>query len=166
MDRFRIIFRGNRITEVGFRVFLLNVAEYFGFTNFFARNISPNSVEVLLEASKESIKKYINYIMENKPERISIDNVSIEEYKGRIMNTESYYRILTLEQLGKMVDIGITMVEKQDIMLSKMDLMLDKQDMTIKEIRNLRNDINKYIDERIRKIEEEIKTIKQKIGIK
>ena len=131
MSKFRIVFQGSEVTEVGFRVFLLNVAEYFGITNFFARNISPNSVEALLEAPREYIEKYINYIKKYKPDRISVDKISIQEYKGRIMNTESYYRILSLEQLGKMIDVGLVMVGKQDDMLGKMDSMLEKQDLML-----------------------------------
>jgi len=175
----RILISG-KVHGVGYRPFLLGIAESLGIKKFYADNIYVNekeSVEILLETDDETLNKFLKIVKAKFPEKALVKEIEIEDYEGNVMDIEGYYRYLTAMQLYTIATYGGEMLRKQDMMLRKQDLMLDKQDMTVKEIRltregikneirGLRNDINKYIDERIRKLEEEIKTIKQKIGIK
>jgi len=164
-SRYRVIFEGKPVTDIGFRIFLLIAGETFGFKKFFARNIDVNKVEVLIEASNEKIREFIDYVSVNKPNRVVIKNVNISSYKGEIASIDSFYKILTLEQLSKIVDIGLTLIGKQDLMLEKQDLMLKKQDETLREIKLLRSDLKSFLDERLRRIEEDIAKIKAKLGM-
>ncbi len=179
MKCFRLVFQGEAVTNVGFRIFLFSVARKLRIENFWAENIDLDKVEVLAKASKEVIDKFIDIVKKNKPERIIINKVDIDEYDGEIPDSKSYYEMLSLEQLSKIVDAGLSLLGKQDEMLKKQDLMLEKQDLmlekqdrmlelqerTIDEIRNLRYDLKSYMEERFRKIEEDIRRIKEKIGL-
>ena len=180
MIKRRIIITGSPVTDVGFRVFLLSLAETIGFDKFFARNIGINEVEVFLEGEAEAIERFISDIKSMKPGRVEIGNIIIEEYDGEIRSIESFYRVLSSEQLSKIIDVGLSMVDKQDQMLGKQDQMLLKQDMMLQkqdqmlvkqdeilsEIKDLRKDLRSLLDDRLRKIEEDIALIKARLGLK
>ncbi len=166
MIKRRIIITGSPVTDVGFRVFLLSLAETIGFDKFFARNIGINEVEVFLEGEAEAIERFISDIKSMKPGRVEIGNIIIEEYDGEIGSIESFYRVLSSEQLSKIIDVGLSMVDKQDQMLGKQDQMLVKQDEILSEIRDLRKDLRSLLDDRLRKIEEDIALIKARLGLK
>ena len=177
----RIVVRG-KVHNVGYRPFLLGVAESMEIDRFYADNLvvdEEEGVEILIEADADKVDKFIETIKSKKPEKAEVKDVEIYDYKGYIMRIESYYRYLTSMQLSTIATYGgymlgkqdsmlgkqDVMLEKQDKMLSKMDSMLEKQDKTIKEIRALREDLKAYMDERFRRIEGEIKLIKEKLGL-
>jgi len=168
----RILISG-KVHGVGYRPFLLGIAESLGIKKFYADNIYVNekeSVEILLETDDETLNKFLKIVKAKFPEKALVKEIEIEDYEGNVMDIEGYYRYLTAMQLYTIATYGGEMLRKQDMMLGKQDMTVKEIRLTREEIkneiRNLRNDINKYIDERIRKLEEEIKTIKQKIGIK
>ena len=86
----------------------------------------------------------------------------MKEYEGRVPPIESFYRRLTAEQLGKIVDSGLTLLDKQDSMLEKQDEMLKGQGM--EEIKGLRRDLVSLLDERITRLEREVAEIKARLS--
>ena len=50
-----------------------------------------------------------------------------ENYEGSVMSIEGFYRVFSLSQLVKIVNVGLKMLEKQD--------------ETLKEIKELRTDL-------------------------
>lgn len=174
----RIVIKGEKVQDVGYRLFLLEAAESFGLKGFQARNIN-DYVEFLVEGKEVPITRFVDFARKNYPEQAKVREVVEEPYDGNIMSLEGFYRSFSLNQLVKIVNVGLSllggqdkMLEKQDQLLSKMDTMLEKQDkilekqdILIDEVRSLRNDIKAYMNERFRKIELEITRIKEKIGI-
>ncbi len=112
----------------------------------------------------------MDFVKKNYPEPAAAKEVVEEPYEGSVMSLEGFYRSF-LNQLVKIVNVGVSMLgkqdktlEKQDAVLNKMDSMLQKQDILIGEVRSL-NDLKAYMDEKFHKIELETTKIKGKIGI-
>lgn len=137
----RIVIKGERVQDVGYRLFLLEAAESLGLKGFQARNVE-DYVEFLVEGDEDRVAEFADFAKKNYPELARVEKVVEEDYEGNIMPIEGFYRSLSLNQLVKIVNIGSSMLskqdqslgkqdqmlEKQDRMLGKMDLMLDKQD--------------------------------------
>ncbi len=129
----RILIIGN-VHDVGYRPFLLGLAESLEIDRFFADNVyvgGKQSVEVLVDDEQEKVNLFISLVKAKFPENASVDEVKIADYDGNVMRTESYYRYLTAMQLAKIATYGGRMLEKQDLMLEKQDTMLGKMDMML-----------------------------------
>ncbi|MEM2137055.1 MAG: acylphosphatase [Candidatus Methanomethylicia archaeon] len=174
----KIIIKGEKVQEVGYRLFLLDVAEEFGLSGFQARNVK-DYVEFIVEGADEKVSKFITFAKENYPTFAKVNEIIEEDYVGEVLSIDRFYHKFSIDQLVKIVDIGINMVGRQDEMLKKQDFMLIKQDNTINklgeitnkldetinkidevtnkidettmEIRNLRQDLKSFIDERLTK---------------
>ena len=192
MRKVKITIMG-KVHDVGYRPFLLNLAEYLFIKRFDARNITidgKQAVVVLVEGDESTINQFVEFVKAEKPENAVVEEIRVEDYDGFVRPIDSYRQSLMVNQLSKIVQVGLKMLEKQDMMLEKqdsmlqkqdtmlgkMDLMLQKQDETIKvikeesertreEIRELRMDLKSYLDERLKKIESEIEKIKAKLGM-
>jgi acylphosphatase len=177
----KILIRGAVVHDIGYRPFLLGIAESLEIERFFADNLyieKKQAVQVLVDSSYEKIKVFTEIISSKFPENSQVEKVEEEDYTGNVMKTESYYRYLTAMQLSKIATYGGQMLGKQDSGLDKMDSMLDKQDMTIEaikdvsakvdqnreeitaEIRSINNEIKFHFDERLSKLENEVSQIK------
>lgn len=111
----------------------------------------------------------------NKPEKAVIEEIRIEEYEGGVRDIERFRASFNTAQLSKIVQVGLKMLEKQDLMIEKQNSMLQKQDETINEIRITREDLgreikevsskldktNELLERRFEKLEEEIERIKK-----
>lgn len=194
--KLRITITG-RVHDVGYRLFLLNQADSLLINKFDARNVligGKQALIVLVEGEERQVEEFVELVKSEKPEKAVVEEVKVEEHDGPVRSIDSYRNSLMLEQLNKIVQTGLdmlerqdqmlekqdTMLEKQDTMLAKMDQMLEKQDETIKVIReegektreylgkkidDLRVDLRSYLDERLRKVEREIEAIKARIGM-
>ncbi len=181
----RIVIREDRVQDVGYRLFLLEVAEQLGITGFQARNVGDR-VECVVEGDEERVRSFLEFVRSNYPEFASVREVIDGEYEGNVMSVEGFYRLFSLQQLVKIVNAGLGMLEKQDGMLEKQDRllekqdrmlekqekmlemrekMLEKQDDTIREIKALRYDLKAWMEDRFSKIEREIAEIKARIGM-
>jgi len=169
------IFIIGKVHDVGYRPFLLGLAESLEIERFFADNIFINgkqSVEILVEGSDESVSAFIELVKRKMPKNAEIESIKIGDYDGNVMKIESYYRYLTAMQLAKIATYGGKMLEKQD-------RMLEKQDETIKVIKEesgktreeMKGGIrlvsskldktNELLERRFEKLEEEIEKIKR-----
>jgi acylphosphatase len=182
-----------KVHDVGYRPFLLDLADSLFIQRFDARNVVINgkqAVIVLIDGEENQVNQFIELIKSEKPENAIVEEIKVEEYKGFIRSIDSYRQSLMVNQLNKIVQVGLKMLEKQDLMLQKQDLMLQKQDLmlqkqdkTIEEIRKtreelsekidnvcekidtLRMDLKEYFDQRLKRIEDEIEKIKLKLGM-
>ena len=182
-----------KVHDVGYRLHLLNQADSLLINHFDARNVLINGKQaliVLIEGDEEQVKEFINFVKSTKPEKAIVEDIEVGEFKGTIRTIDSYINSLMLEQLNKIVQVGLNMLEKQDSMLEKQDSMLEKQDKTIEKIDEtksylgqkidkvsekvdtvsekidlLRLDLKTYMDQRFNKMEKEIERIKAKIGL-
>jgi acylphosphatase len=123
----RVIIKGDKVQDVGYRLFLLEVAESFGLKGFQARNVE-NYVEFLVEGEEKQVTAFIKFAKTNYPEFAKVEAVIDEDYDGNVMSIEGFYRSFSLNQLVKIVNTGISMLGRQDLMLEKQGSMLEKQD--------------------------------------
>jgi len=123
-----------KVHDVGYRVFLLNQADSLLIERFDARNVYINDKQalvVLIEGDEEQVKEFIEFVKTNKPEKAVVEDIKIEEYKKPIRSIDSYRNSIMIDQLGKILQVGLKMIEKQDLMLQKQDLMLEKMDLML-----------------------------------
>lgn len=153
MTKKKIAIKGSKVQNVGYRPFLLNVADSESILNFYANNKrgidkdGNQTVEVLVGGDDEVVNRFIEFIKDgvknsdNRPEKAIVESIEIvdEDYKGNIRTTDSYSRWLTNDQLSKMVGLGINMLEKHgdtineirngfENVTKRQDDMLEKQD--------------------------------------
>jgi acylphosphatase len=138
MIKRRILVKGSRVQDVGYRLFLYYEAENLGLAGLQARNVGKD-VEILAEGEENCMNEFVKFIRENYPKHAEVEKVEVYDYNGVVMDIERYYRSLTVEQLAKIVDAGLglvggqsKMLKKQDSMLKKQDLMIQKQDEMLK----------------------------------
>jgi len=150
----RILIKGRKVHNVGYRPFLMERAQELKIPNFHAKNIKENGkqvVDVRVGGEGGRIDNFLKFVNENWPEFAEVENISVEEkeYEEDIMTLEDFSSLLSALQLSKIVQAGLGMVEmqkltiemqkqalgkhdqtldKQDSMLDKQDSMLDKQD--------------------------------------
>ncbi len=189
----KLLIKGPKVHDIGYRPFLLGLAESLGIERFFADNIyieETQAVYVLIDSSHEKVKAFIEIASTRFPEKSSVEKVEEEDYTGNVMSIESYYRYLTAMQLSKIATYGGKMLEKQDIMIEKQDATMGKIDglgeqlgnkidglgeslgakidqsriEITSEIHSLRDDFRTRFDERLSRIEVELSEIKAKVA--
>jgi acylphosphatase len=119
------------VHDVGYRPFLLGLAESLEIRRFFADNVVIDNVQavvVLVGDLEEKVNTFIELVKREKPENAEVHEIKVDDYDQGVMKTESYYRYLTALQLSKIATYGGRMLKKQDSMLEKQDSMLEKQD--------------------------------------
>ena len=158
-----------KVHDVGYRPFLLDLADSLFIQRFDARNMTRNGkqvVIVLVEGEEEQVNRFLETVKTEKPENAIVENIDVEEFTGFVRSIDSYRQSLMVNQLNKIVQVGLRMLKKQDLMLSKMDIMLQKQDLmlqkqdeTIKEIRATREHLSGKMDnlsEKMDRVREDI----------
>jgi len=183
----KITIKGKRVQDIGYRLHLLSRAH--NLKGFEASNIGEDLI-ILIEGDDATVNRFIQIVKSEKPPLAEVSEVIAEGYDGEVMDVKEYREQLSLEQLAKIVAVGVEMRDdikemKTDIKEMKSDIkemkgdiktMLKKQDETIAEIRTtrkeiideirgLREDLRQYMDRRFEKLEREIALIKQKIGL-
>jgi acylphosphatase len=129
--KFKVILKGKKVHDVGYRVFLTNKALSLGVKNFNTFNMfidGTQSVIALIEADAEIFDFFKGLINTTSPNNAEVENISIEEYTNSIPPIETCMQAFQMEQWGKGIPILVKMLEKQDQMLGKQDQMLGKQD--------------------------------------
>jgi len=159
-----------KVHDVGYRLFLLEEADSLFISHFDARNVKINGKEaliVLVDGEKEQIEEFVKFVRSEKPENAVIEEIRVEEYAGRVRDIERFRNSFNTAQLSKIVQIGLRMIEKQDVALGKMDLMLEKQDAMLEKQDVMIEKQDKMLekqDETIREIRETRKELKSEIG--
>lgn len=132
--KFKVILKGKKVHDVGYRVFLTNKALSLGVKNFNTFNMfidGTQSVIALIEADAEIFDFFKGLINTTSPNNAEVENISIEEYTNSIPPIETCMQAFQMEQWGKGIPILVKMLEKQDQMLGKKDQMLGKQDQML-----------------------------------
>ncbi|MEM1577337.1 MAG: acylphosphatase [Archaeoglobaceae archaeon] len=151
---YRITIKG-KVHEVGYRLFLLEEADSLFIPCFDARNVKINGKEaliVLVDGDKEQLEQFIEFVKKNRPENALVEEISVEEFKGKVRDIEKFRASFNTSQLSKIVQVGVKM-------LGKMDLMLQKQDETIKKV----EEVGRKVDEVGRKVDQTREELGRKI---
>jgi len=190
MVKLRIVIRGPKVQDVGYRLFLLSGAG--GLQGFEAHNVGED-LEVLVEGGDEASNRFLEFVKQQKPPQAQVSEIKTEPYSGWVMDKSEFRSQFSLEQLVKLTQVGLEMSGglgemkgdikemkgdikemkgdikemKGDIKEMKGDIktVLVKQDDTIREIKDLRQDLRSYMEERFGRLESDVKRIKEKIGL-
>ncbi len=176
MMKRRLLIEGERVQDIGYRMFLLNLASEHDLTGFQARNIGRRAVEALYEGEEESVRAFEADVREFMPEGAQVDKIQFEDYDGPVKDIEKFRSYFTTLQLGKMIEVGLAMIQKQDETLKELrafreesrqnqQLMIQKQDETLQEIKGVREDLKSILDERLAALERDVALIKERLGI-
>jgi len=173
----RLLIEGERVQDIGYRMFLLNLASEHNLTGFQARNIGKRAVEALYEGEDEFVRAFEAEVREMMPEGAQVDRIQFEDYDGPVKDIEKFRSYFTTLQLGKMIEVGLIMIQKQDETLNELrafreeskqnqQLMIQKQDETLNELKGVREDLKSILDERLAALERDVALIKERLGIK
>ena len=155
----RILIKGKKVHNVGYRPLLMEKAQELKILNFHAKNVKDKEdgkqvVDVRVGGEGGRIDNFLKFVHENLPEQAEVENITAEEkeYEEDIMTLDEFSRVFSASQLSKIAQAGLGMIEmqkqtiemqkqalgkhdqtleKQDAMLDKQDQMLEKQDKSI-----------------------------------
>jgi acylphosphatase len=138
MTRKRLQVKGQKVHDVGYRTFLLGLAESLEIERFFADNIfieGKQAVYALIDSSGENVRAFIEIASSKFPENSDVEKVEAEDFTGNVMKTESYYRYLTAMQLSRIATYGGNMLEKQDSLLEITQKGFDEMKTGFREVK-------------------------------
>jgi len=130
----KLIITGQKVHDIGYRPFLLGLAESMEIERFFVENTFLNDKQVvyaLVDSSEENVDSFVEIASSKHPEKSEVDKVEMEDYNGNVMKIESFYRYLTAMQLSKIANYGGKMLDMQGKTLVMQEKTLDKQEKTL-----------------------------------
>ncbi|MDK2372784.1 MAG: acylphosphatase [Candidatus Korarchaeota archaeon] len=172
----RLIIEGEKVQDIGYRMFLLNLAGEHDLTGFQARNVGKKAVEALYEGDDGAVRAFEDDVREMAPEGARVDRIHFEDYDGPIKDIERFRSHFMTLQLGKMIEVGLTMIQElrafreeskqnQETMIQNQQLMIQKQDETLEELKGIRKDLKSILDRRLAELERDVALIKERLGI-
>jgi len=141
----RMLIKGKKVHNVGYRPFLMEKAQELKILNFHAKNVKEDGwqvVDVRVGGEEGRIDSFLKFARENSPEPAEVDNISVLEYEDDIMTLEEFSRVFSALQLSKIAQAGLGMIEMQK-------QTLEKQDETISELKAFRKERGEKQDETI-----------------
>ncbi len=136
----RLLIRGSRVQDIGYRMFLLTLASEHGLTGFQARNVGKDGVEAVYEGPDDLVRAFESDVRELAPGGAEVEGILFEDYDGPVMDIERFRSYFTTLQLGKMIEVGLGMLSNQEAMIQKLDAISRKQDETLNELKAFRSE--------------------------
>ncbi|MCS7122080.1 MAG: acylphosphatase [Archaeoglobaceae archaeon] len=105
-----------KVHGVGYRLFLLEEADSLFIPCFDAKNVKIDGKEaliVLVDGDKEQLDRFLDFVKSCKPEIAVVEEITVEEFKGKVRDIEKFRASFNTAQLSKIVQVGIKMLEKQ-----------------------------------------------------
>ena len=165
--KLKIIIKGKKTHDVGYRVLLVNKALSLGVNNFNIFNTFIDGVQTVIaviDGNDEIIEEFKAFIHTTGPKDAEVESINIEEYKNSIPPIERCMQAFQMEQWGKGIPIFLKMLDKQDSMLEKQDSMLELQNETIVTIKTegekTRDVISNRITQDVTDLRQEIDHVK------
>ena len=165
--KLKIIIKGKKIHNIGYRVLLVNKALTLGVNNFNTFNTFIDGLQTvitMIEADDENIEEFKGFIHTTRPKDAEVESINVEEYKNSIPPIERFVQAFQMEQLGKSIPILLEMRNKQDSMLDKQDSMVKLQSETIVTIKaeeeKTRDVISNRITQDVAELRHEIDYVK------
>jgi acylphosphatase len=145
-----------KVHDVGYRLFLLDLADSLLIERFDARNVvikGKQAVIVLIEGGEEQVKQFVELVKESKPENAVVEEIKVEDYDGFVRTIDSYRNSLMINQLNKIVQVGLKMLEKMDDLGKKMDETKEYLGTKIDDVGKKVDNLGEKIDDLGKKME-------------
>jgi acylphosphatase len=158
----KIIITGQKVHEIGYRPFLLGMAESLEIERFFADNTFINkkqTVYVLVDSSEEKVEAFVEIASSKFPEKSDVEKVDVEDYSGNVMRIESYYRYLSAMQLSKIATYGGIMLEKQDTTIQVLRNVSEELRSVHEDTTDMKSTLSRMEDKQDRLIEKQDTTV-------
>lgn len=152
--KLKIIITGQKVHDVGYRVFLLKNAMNLaipGLSVYNWKEERQQQVIALIEGDEARIAAFKQVVTGEMPELAEVSKVDFEPYDDDVGRTSEMAMLCSFVQLDKAIPLLLRMEETQS--------------ETLEEIRGLRGDIVGSREWQIR-VERDIKVIKSKLGIR
>ncbi len=110
--KLKIIIKGKKTHNIGYRVLLVNRALTLGVNNFNTFNTFIDGVQTvitMIEADDEKIEEFKAFIHTTRPKDAEVESINVEEYKNSIPTIERCMQGFQMEQLGKSIPILLEM---------------------------------------------------------
>lgn len=125
----RIVVKGPRVQDVGYRALMLELAHSLRIPGFGARKLPRSGhVEALVRGPEEDVEELIDLLKERRPEGAEVTEIEAEDFDEEVEETQKFTEAFSVYQVPKIVSIGRKMLNNQD-------QMLDNQDETVSVIR-------------------------------
>lgn len=140
MIKQKIIIKGPKVHDVGYRLFLLDEAEARLIPLLSVKNIKNEMqvVEVLAGSEEDKVEGYIEFVKNNFPDDAEVNSVSVEDYEGDIRTIESFSRSFSISQLSKIARTGVAMLNLQ----SNMNETLSDVKDTLSDVKDTQSNMN------------------------
>jgi acylphosphatase len=148
---------GLRVHDVGYRPFLIALADEFAIQKFEVHNSVAEGRQLVIakiEADDDQFQAFMDAVRSRKPKKAEVSDIGYELFEGSVRSIVRTSMMSMNAQLAK----GIDTIEN---ISGKMDQMLEDQEETTEAVRDL-----KHGDERFARMEKDILTIKSKLGIR
>jgi len=144
----KLVIEGEKVHDVGYRLFLMDLADDFLLPCFSAKNKVKDGrqiVEVFVGGKEIVVEKFVSLAKKEYPQNSKVDKVLDYDYDEDIRSMESFSRSFSTSQLAKIVGAGVSMLGKQDTTIDLQKQMLGKQDKTVNIIREGNEKLSKEI---------------------
>ena len=151
----KITIVGDRVHNVGYRLFILTKADDLFIERLAVRNIKidrKQGVLILVDGNEDQLREFIEMIKTEKPEKAIVDEIRVEDYGGSVPDIERVRNMLNTKQLGKIVDVGLK--------------LLDEIKRTRKELGEKIDDVGRKVDEvakKVDKVAEKVDKVAEKV---
>lgn len=155
----KIIISGPKVHDVGYRPFLISLADEFELDGIGVRNIEvegKQAVRIKAEGEEECVQEFEEAVKTRRPNGAVVSAVESKPFDGRVPSIERMAITNMNTQLAK----GINALESID---GKQDIMIGKQDEMISEIKAQREDLS--LAAHIPQIQRDIAAIKERLGM-
>jgi len=184
MERFRITVKGD-VQRVGYRDRVQKIARIHNISGW-VQNTKGYDVDIIAEGSKENLQRFKTDIqISDGP--IHVESIEIthdpyvgefeffeirrghpDEEMGERFDAAIHYLIRIDKNSQRSVEIGESMLKKQDKMLDKQDTVIALQKETIHEIKEMKHEVVHTLESRYVTIEHQLNEIRvalKKAGI-
>ena len=155
-----------RVPDIGCHLFLPEEADKLFIPHFDAKDIEINGkgvLIVLVGGSEDQTNEFIEFVKTEIPKLSIIEDIKIEDYKGRIRDIKRFRANFSISQLSKIVQYGAKMLGKQDetIQVIKKESKVTRQDLgskidTVGEKAYLRLDLKESMEKRFKELSSRI----------
>jgi len=137
----KILIAGPKVHGVGYRPFLIALADEFEIGKFSVHNSEEDGKQIVIaRADAEDVKlgAFIDAVRARKPKKADVSGIRNELFEGHVPSIVRTSMLSMSSQLAKGIDAIESingkmdlMLNKQDLTIGKLDQMLDKQDQML-----------------------------------